>query len=344
MQPGSFYSSILVTLFLALALLAAVWVKRSRNGKRVPARLTHSQWPLYLLRLAGFTLLAMLVVWGGVLLYVDYITVRDEVVPAPSQVEIPDDLPFDVEEVVFEGGDGLKMHGWFVPSHNGVTIIMLHGYGSNRTMMLWHVEQLVDAGYGVLMYDERASGESEGERRSHGWEDIPDFGGAIDYLNTRPDVDASKIGAGGCSMGAMISLHGAAEYADIRAIWADGAGGMRAQDLPPVNSPMMLLTKASNYVIDWLYLNWQDFAPIQPTTKILGKIAPRPIMFVAGGAPHPLYGSEVYYMGYLKTFAGKNAGLWIIPDAGHCGGPRARPDEYRQRMVAFFDSAFGIER
>jgi pimeloyl-ACP methyl ester carboxylesterase len=343
-QPGSFYSSIFVTLFLVLALLAAVWIKRRRKGKQASARLTCSQLPLYFLRLAGFTLLAMLVVWGGMLLYVDYITVRDEVAPVPSQVEIPDDLPFKVEEVVFEGGEGLKLHGWFVPSQNDVTIIMLHGYGSNRTMMLWHAEQLIDAGYGVLMYDERASGESEGKRRSHGWEDVPDFGGAIDYLKTRPDVDASKIGAGGCSMGAMIALHGAAEYADIRAIWADGAGGMRVQDQPPVNSPMMLLIKASNYVIDWLYLNWQGFEPIQPTTEILERIAPRPIMFVAGGAPHPLYGSEVYPMEHLATFAGENAAIWTIPDAGHCGGPGVRPDEYRQRMVAFFDAAFGIER
>jgi len=67
------------------------------------------------------------------------------------------------------------MAGWFIPSRNYATIILLHGYGGSRTAMIWHAEQLVEAGYGVLMYDERASGKSEGTHRSYGWEDTRDL-------------------------------------------------------------------------------------------------------------------------------------------------------------------------
>jgi hypothetical protein len=31
--------------------------------------------------------------------------------------------------------------------------------------------------------------------------------------------------------------------------------------------------------------------------------------------------------------------LWEIPEAGHTGGLETRPDEYEQRVVAFFDQA-----
>jgi hypothetical protein len=29
--------------------------------------------------------------------------------------------------------------------------------------------------------------------------------------------------------------------------------------------------------------------------------------------------------------------LWIIPEAGHIGGLSARPQEYEERVVGFFD-------
>jgi hypothetical protein len=36
--------------------------------------------------------------------------------------------------------------------------------------------------------------------------------------------------------------------------------------------------------------------------------------------------------------------MWIISEAGHCGGHIVRPEEYAARLVAFFDTAFGIVR
>jgi hypothetical protein len=36
--------------------------------------------------------------------------------------------------------------------------------------------------------------------------------------------------------------------------------------------------------------------------------------------------------------------MWIIPEAGHCGGPKTIPEEYASKMIAFFDEAFGIDR
>jgi alpha-beta hydrolase superfamily lysophospholipase len=145
----------------------------------------------------------------------------------PSSVEVPADLGFEVEEVTFESEDGITLAGWFVPSQNGVTIILLHGYGGNRTGMIWHAQQLVNAGYGVLMYDERASGESTGEYRSYGWEDTRDEG----CHSLHSGTNRMQMLGLGCSTGASIAVYSAALCPEIGAAWGDSNSSVRAQDI-----------------------------------------------------------------------------------------------------------------
>jgi pimeloyl-ACP methyl ester carboxylesterase len=297
----------------------------------------------YVLRLVGFAVGSFVVIGGSVLVYEDYQATVEDLAPAPSQVEIPEDLPFEVQEVTFAGGDGLTMAGWFVPPQNGATIILLHGYGGNRTAMIWHAQVLVKAGYGVLMYDERASGESEGTQRSYGWQDPADVGGALAYLNRRPEVNPGRIGIAGCSIGGQIALQGAAYYPEIGAVWADGPALVRAADNPPPENWATGIFFISNYIIDWMSEQQLGVEAPPPMIEIIGKIAPRPIMLVGGGMPLCYAGSEAPHVERFAAYAGENADTWIIPEAHHCDGPVQRPEEYSARMVGFFNAAFGHE-
>jgi dienelactone hydrolase len=303
-----------------------------------------------------FTLLYVLRIFGlglGVLLVVVLFVIADRVtyavitdtMPAPSEVSVPAGLPFEVKEVAFEGGDDLRMAGWKVPSQNGATIILLHGYGGNRTQMLWHAKRLVEAGYGVLMYDERASGESEGTRRSFGWEDPRDAEGAIHFIETGSSRGGERIGIAGCSIGGQIALQSAAYYPELEAVWADGPGIVRARDIPPPKDPIQAAVYLANYSLDWAYKVKLDMEPPAALVDIIGGISPRPIMLVGGGQPHPLVGSEGENMvPRYAHYAGSNAQTWVIPEAYHCDGPARRPEEYAARMIKFFDTAFGITR
>jgi len=40
-----------------------------------------------------------------------------------------------------------------------------------------------------------------------------------------------------------------------------------------------------------------------------------------------------------RSVVGPNGQVWLIDGAWHMGGPAVSPDEYRRRMVAFFDTA-----
>ncbi len=297
----------------------------------------------YLLRILGVGLGTLLALSIFIALERTMLSVYTETTPAPSEVTIPPDLGFDVEEVTFESEDGVTLAGWHTPTKNGATIILLHGYGGNRTAMIWHAQQLVDAGYGVLMYDERASGESTGDYRSYGWEDTRDVKAAIQFLNSRGMGE--NIGALGCSTGASIVVYSAALYPEIDAAWGDGNSSVRAQDLPTPKNIVMALITGGNHLLDWMYTVKLHIELPAPLIEVIDDIAPRPLMLVGGGTERPLVGSEadMYTLRFAKI-AGPNAQAWVIDEATHCDGPIQRPQEYSQKMVTFFDEAFGIER
>jgi alpha-beta hydrolase superfamily lysophospholipase len=266
-----------------------------------------------------------------------------ETAPTPSRVEVPADLGFEVEEVAFESEDGITLAGWYVPPQNDATIILLHGYGGNRTGMIWHARQLVEAGYGVLMYDERASGESTGEYRSYGWEDTHDVKAATQFLDSRNAGE--NIGALGCSTGASIAVYSAALHPEIDAVWGDGNSSVRAKDIGAPKNILMAALIAGNYTLDWMYTVKLGIEPPAPLVDVIGRIEPRPLMLVGGGTPLPLFGSEGGLFTYrFAELAGSNAQAWVIPEATHCDGPAQTPGEYSRRMVEFFDEAFDIVR
>jgi pimeloyl-ACP methyl ester carboxylesterase len=340
----------LIIIGIPLGLLAVIAVSRRRKGDAVqstPEEPAGPRWKRILiktLRLTAFGLFSLVLIGATLMLVMNYQFTIEETAPAPSQVEIPDDLPFEVEEVTFLSTDGLRIAGWFVPPENGVTVILLHGYGGNRLGMRWHAERLVEAGYGVLLYDERASGESEGEYRSYGWEDERDVGGAVAFLSSRPEVDPTQIGIGGCSIGGQIALQGAAYHPEIGAVWADGASIIRAADNIPPRNFLMWLTTVGNYEIDWQYERYLKIEAPPPMIEIIGNIAPQPIMLIAGGVERPFLSSEAPYAYHFAQYAGDNAEVWVIDEAYHCDGPARRPDEYTARMIEFFDAAFDVER
>ena len=84
---------------------------------------------------------------------------------------------------------------------------------------------LAGHGYGVLLYDERGRGQSQGAPDAIGWTWERDVAGAINWLKRRPDVNPSKLGGLGLSTGAEAVLQAAAQRRDLHAVVADGTGG-----------------------------------------------------------------------------------------------------------------------
>ena len=75
----------------------------------------------------------------------------------------PADLGLDYIDVTLSTEDSLTLRGWYIPSTNQAAVILVHAFSGNRTGTIYHAALLAKHGYGVLLYDTRTQGESEGD-------------------------------------------------------------------------------------------------------------------------------------------------------------------------------------
>jgi fermentation-respiration switch protein FrsA (DUF1100 family) len=108
------------------------------------------------------------------------------------------DIEFDAE--------GLTLRGWLYlpddPQAPVPTVVMAHGFSCVKEMFLdAYAKTFVAAGLGVLVYDNRNFGDSDGTPRQEvdPWGQIHDYRHAITYAASLPEVDASRIGIWGTS-------------------------------------------------------------------------------------------------------------------------------------------------
>jgi hypothetical protein len=330
-------------IILGILLMLALVFRRRKPGAPGSSHEGARPWRtriVRILRLAGFGIAVLVLILAALLFTEDYKTMLSETAPAPHSVELPADAALPVEEATITARDGISLRGWYVPAANGATIILLHGYGGDRASMLWHAQTLVRAGYGVLLYDERASGESGGARRSYGWEDGPDVGSAMEWIKERTGETSPEMGIVGCSVGGQIALQGAILYPEIAAVWADGPANVVAADSPPPQNALSGLFFLSDHLLDFLYAQHLKIPAPQPIVERIDRIAPRPVMLVGGGREIGALGSESPRVTRFASFAGANAQVWVIPQAVHCDGPTVQPEEYARRLVRFFDETF----
>ena len=249
--------------------------------------------------------------------------------------ETPADQGLEYRDVEFASADDITLRGWYLPSQNGAAIITGHGIGGSR--LLEPAEILSRHGYGVLTFDWRAHGESDGELCTFGYYEVRDVEGALAWLQEQAGVDPERIGILGESMGAVTAIRAAAVLPGIKAVIADSAypdleegirNFWRGTGLPAF--PFVPLQIALGEWVTGLELD-----AMQPLEDVAA-ISPRPILILAGGQD-PITGPDAGQRYYGA--AGEPKGLWFEPDLGHVSFRRAAPAEYEQRVVGFFDAA-----
>jgi len=242
----------------------------------------------------------------------------------------------EYEKVIFPSRDGLTLFGWYLPGAKRAAIIFVHGLGSAGIDLTFHAAPLVWAGYGALLIDLRAHSCSDGDVSTYGVREGQDVAGAVDYLLTRGDVDANKIGVLGISLGAQAALRGALMTDAIRAIVLEGLGPATLDDH---GGRPKTLQRWINYPINWLSYALHDFmSGVHPTAILaeIGKLAPRPLMLIACGQ-YELYFNRMFY-----AAAGEPKTLWELPKARHAGAFIKDQRVYKEKVLSFFDAAFGF--
>jgi pimeloyl-ACP methyl ester carboxylesterase len=240
------------------------------------------------------------------------------------------------ETVTLHTRDGLDLAGWYVPSKNRAAIVIVHGGGGDRRGSRRHAEMLARHGYGVLLYDARGRGGSQGSPNAAGWTWQADVDAALEFLSHRNDVDPSRIGGLGLSTGADVLLEAAAKDPRLKAVVLDGStarslGDVRHLSLSDqiMGLPYWAVAYGTMAVLD------QSF-PGEPLIDLARKIAPKPALFIASNDLIEPVVAPKYAAAY-----GKPGALWRV-DAGHTKGLQEHPQEYEQRVTTFFDKALKL--
>ena len=121
------------------------------------------------------------------------------------------------EDIEFKAEDGVTLRGWlYLPDtfeKPVPTVVMAHGYSAVKEHYLdCFADAFSAAGLGVLVFDNRNLGASEGEPRQEidPWQQIRDYRDAITYASSLTDVDENRIGVWGSSYsGAHVLVVGA---------------------------------------------------------------------------------------------------------------------------------------
>jgi uncharacterized protein len=280
-----------------------------------------------------FLAIAIVVTVPGIILLTAFLMATSVTAPLKSQVccETPARFSADFESVHFSTADRLTLSGWYIPPRNGAVIILVHSYYGDRRQTLPVAEMLYKYGYGLLMYDQRASGESDGDSRSLGWRDIPDLKEAAAWLAAHPET--KKIGAYGCSMGGAISLAGAVGVPAISAVAVDAPSPLQwYENMPtfslhnPFNLPIMVLYYP-------LVMLRAHALPSTSTIEAVQNYGSRPVLFISTGQGGEFARVNTYFDAAIgpKTH-------WNIPDSSHCAALSTNPQEYEQHLVEFFNT------
>jgi dienelactone hydrolase len=237
----------------------------------------------------------------------------------------------DFSSVEFESSDGLNLTGWYRPSDNGAAVVIVNSAAGDRTGSKRHGELLARHGYGVLMYDARGTGGSEGTPNGWGWDWEYDVEGALDFLQEQPDVDPERLGGLGLSTGADVLIQVAASNRDLRVVISDGATGMSFADPRPpgtIQVPFAWTMFAAGQL-------FSGTSPGTPLEEQAAKVSPTPLFLIATGSlPVELIANKRY-----AEAAKEPVELWELPDVTHTNGIDEVADEYERRVIDQLDSA-----
>lgn len=288
-------------------------------------------------------LLLLIVLYGAICIFVvNGVASRDRW----QSEERPEDYGLPYKDVAFPSrGDGVQLKGWHIADPDRKhTIIFVHGIGGDRggSRALSIASGLWENEFNVLLYDQRASGLSEGEIVSGGFFEQDDLLGAYDYVR-ETGAESGNVGVLGFSMGAAVAILGAPREPGIQAVVSDTTYASASELIEgevalatampiwmvPVFSPGITL------IADLMYsIQLNEMVPEVAISEIN-----YPILLIHGTNDTRIpvdHGLRVYERAFQGSI------LWQAAGVEHMGAFTIYPEEYMERVIQYFHGRFQI--
>jgi len=282
----------------------------------------------YWRRLATLTFVALLFALIGSLLGFSYQQAMNYVHP-PRNIATGDLLKangIEYRDIELITEDGVKLSAWYTPPQNGAVILVAHGHADKRAEDFYLL--FASHGYGVIAWDFRAHGKSEGNFTTIGYYEVHDVKAALDFALAQPEIE--HIGGWGSSMGAVTMIRAAAQYVEIEAVVADSPFAT-LEDAMDLRVPFPILRPLIQFFAEWE--TGLSASLVRPVDEI-ALISPRPVFIIQGmgDTAIPLDSSQRLY-----DAAGEPKSLWTEDDVPHMNMFAYYETRYTNRVIKFFD-------
>lgn len=247
----------------------------------------------------------------------------------------PKSFGYNFESFQVKTEDGIPIDCWWVPSKNKTksTIVILHGWGANRSDVLPGTIFLAEK-YHLAYLDFRNHGRSGGNVTSLTCLEIKDFVSVVKYLDKGKKNFVNQMGVLGFSMGGSVAISGSVQLPEIKAVVSESpfasynATVIRFAKLF-YGVPKFLIPVTIWFARLRLGFDPEACAPIHH----IGQLS-RPVLILQGGSDARMPVTEGQS---LYDAAKEPKQLWIVPTADHGGVQAAAPEEYKKRILDFFE-------
>lgn len=254
----------------------------------------------------------------------------------PDKADSPANYELTAEAAEFRAGDGVTLRGWYIPAGDSLkTVIVCSGANGSLDADMHVAPWLHAAGFNVLLFNWRAHGDSAGEVVTLGFNERYDLIAAVRFAKLK---GAERVGVLGFSMGGTVAVAAAAVYEDVNAVVADSpfvyvlsavAGGLLERGVPEGLSFLL----ARVFVVTACLRTRLNLFDID-LVRWIQRVAPRPLLLIFGEQDVIVPKSEV---DVLFARAGEPKEVWRVPEAAHRNIHVRQPEEYRRRILDFFN-------
>lgn len=244
------------------------------------------------------------------------------------------------KDVTFPSSDGRsQVDGWWIPAASGHTVVLSHGYGTNREedwVPMYDIASLLHGlNYNVLMFDYGYADAKHRLPATGGVTESRQLLGALEFARAQ---GSKELIVWGFSMGAGTALQAALQTNLIDGMILDSTF------IPDEDSIYYNLKRYVNVpkglAEDWIRKIVPLFTGVQldeiPSAKAQSTAFPYPVLLIRGTADDKSPAS----ISENVAAAQKNplSQLWTVPGAIHEMSFRTHPEEYARRTTAFLQA------
>ncbi len=247
----------------------------------------------------------------------------------------------DYEEVDLVTADGVQFGAWFFRQPGSPQVVVVSpGHKGRRQDLLGISVALWRKGFNVVAYSTRGMPGSDRSPITMGVREVQELSAVVAFVRRR--VREARIGLLGYSMGATVSLLGAAGDPSIEALVLDSPFA-DLRRLLRENVRRYLLLPGSLVVGGvslWYRLRHgvriADASPV----SVLSGLEPRPLFFIHGSADGIT--SVQHSRALYEAYRGPRE-IWIVQGAPHAGAYFDDRSLYVERVAGFFARHLGLK-